>query len=476
MTAHDMGQRYHDSLRRYAGAMENRAVDRVPIRPFVAEFTARYAGYTCQQVTHDYRLAFEAAVRCAREFDWDAVVANMVYVWTGLTEGAGLRYYGVPGIDVPADVGFQYREPPEGAAFMQEGEYDELIDDPTRYLYEVWLPRVSTRLAGRGQPVTYAHSLALVRSAMGMMGYFADFGPQVRRLREECGVASAIAGILKAPMDILADKLRGYMGLLEDLEVRPGKVRAACEALAPHLLHVAVATADPDRVAPVGLWMHRGCVPLVNPATFDGIYWPTLRPIIEELWSRRIRTLFYAEGNWDYHLETFAKLPEASIVFHVDRGDIARAVAVLGGRFCLSGGVPNALLAFGTPSDVRQRCRELIAATRGRAAYIMDASAIVQNDATVENVRAMTQFTREYGVSSGGSSADERPRRQPTPPRLCDGLTIKSSIPPGVCEPYEAYRARRPAEATGDETLTRRVWAEVDGMANMYVWQMLLSF
>jgi hypothetical protein len=30
--------------------------------------------------------------------------------------------------------------------------------------------------------------------------------------------------------------------------------------------------------------------------------------------------------------------------------------------------------------------------------YIMDSSAIIQNDAKVENVRAMTDFTREYGV------------------------------------------------------------------------------
>ena len=30
--------------------------------------------------------------------------------------------------------------------------------------------------------------------------------------------------------------------------------------------------------------------------------------------------------------------------------------------------------------------------------YIMDASAIIQNDATVVNIRVMTQFTHEYGV------------------------------------------------------------------------------
>ena len=36
--------------------------------------------------------------------------------------------------------------------------------------------------------------------------------------------------------------------------------------------------------------------------------------------------------------------------------------------------------------------------------YIMDASAIMQNDTREENLRAMTEFTREYGVYSSGSS------------------------------------------------------------------------
>ena len=53
-------------------------------------------------MTHDYRKAFEAVIRCCRDFDWDAAVPNMVYVWTGLTQAIGLRYYGVPGIDVGA--------------------------------------------------------------------------------------------------------------------------------------------------------------------------------------------------------------------------------------------------------------------------------------------------------------------------------------------------------------------------------------
>ena len=77
---------YQTRLRRYLTALRNGKPDMVPIRPFVAEFTAKYAGYTCQEVAHDYELAFAAARKCAAEFDWDAVVSNMVYVWTGLTQ------------------------------------------------------------------------------------------------------------------------------------------------------------------------------------------------------------------------------------------------------------------------------------------------------------------------------------------------------------------------------------------------------
>ena len=111
-------QLYAQRLSRYVAAMRNEKPDCVPIRPFVAEFTARYAGCTCQDVAHDYRKAFDAAVKCAKDFDWDAVVPNMVYVWTGLAQALGLRYYGIPGIDIPPTTGFNYIEPPEHEAFM----------------------------------------------------------------------------------------------------------------------------------------------------------------------------------------------------------------------------------------------------------------------------------------------------------------------------------------------------------------------
>jgi hypothetical protein len=474
---------YHERLARYVTAMRNERPDRVPLRPFVAEFTARYAGYTCQQVTHDYEHAFAAVRKCALEFDWDAVVGNMVYVWTGLTQAIGLRYYGVPGIDVPPNTGFQYREPPEQHAFMRADEYDALIDDPTGFLLSVWLPRVSTDITACGTPVTHRHSLALLKGGMALLQYFHAFGAQNERLRRECGTVPAIAGILKAPLDILADKLRGYVGLTKDMIRQPATVLAACEALMPHLLHVALGGADPDRNVPIGLWMHRGCVPFVRPEQFDSHYWPTLKPIVEELWQRGHQTLFYAEGDWGRHLDRFAELPAGSIVYHVDRGDLLETHRKIGHKFCLSGGVPNTLLSFGTPDEVRACCKQIIDQVARDGGFIMDARAIIQNDARVENLRALTEATREYGVYSSntsygaGTPASLRAGADADAAGQAANVATRSGphSRPGVCVPWEQRRPEL-GEITGDPQLVRRIWEEIDALGHMFVWHCLVSF
>jgi len=466
----DMEQLYAQRLDRYVTAMRNGRPDRVPIRPFAAEFTARYAGYTCQEVTHDYEKAFAAARKCAADFDWDATVGNMVYVWTGLTEAIGLKYYGVPGIHVGEDTGFQYREPEEGDSWMLAEEYDHLIEDPTDFLFNVWLPRVSRDVVAPGGVNTFRNNLSFLKGGMAMLNYFFSFGTQAARLRAESGTVGAISGIFKAPFDIIADKLRGYIGLTMDVLERPEKVLAACEALMPHLLNVALGGADPEKQVPIGFWMHRGCVPFISYEHFETFYWPTLKPIIERLWAAGHQTLFYAEGNWDAHLERFNELPEQSIVFHIDRTDPAKAHQALGRRFCLSGGVPNYLMAFGTPDEVKAYCKKLIDTCAGDGGYIMDASAIMQDDAKIDNVRAMTDFTREYGVY--GSRIEPPATVAPEPSPMPGRETRRK---PNVCIPWEEKVKELP-RITGNEDILRTIWENVDALGYLYIYQVLLSF
>lgn len=465
----DTQQLYAQRLNRYVTAGRNQKPDRVPIRPFAAEFTAVYSGHTAQQVTHDYNQAFDSVIACCKHFDWDAAVPNMVYVWTGLAQAAGLRYYGIPGIDVGPEVGFQYREPEQDHAWMRREDYDELIDDPVAFLYNTWLPRISSEYAIS----SYRRDVALVRSTWAMANYFTAFGPQIQRMKDECGTVSAISGMLKAPLDILADKFRGYLGLAFDLMEIPDKVEKACQALMPHLGFIALSGLDPGRNIPIPIWMHRGCVPFISYQHFKQIYWPTLRPIVEAIWAQGNQTLFYAEGKWDAHLDDFATLPAGSIIYHIDRGDPALCAQKLGSKFALSGGVPNATLAFGTTEDVKKQVKYLIDTCGENGGYIMDASAIMQNDATVANVKAMTDFTREYGVYTTTPN-DAAPPPAPEN-RIAAPAWPQGKVPAGACLPWEAKRKEIPA-IPGDPELCRQIWQNTDALAYFYIWHLVLSF
>ena len=249
----------------------------------------------------------------------------------------------------------------------------------------------------------------------------------------------------------------------------------ACRALMPHLGYLALTGADPSRQVPIPIWMHRGCTPFISKEHFDRIYWPTLKPMVEALWAQGNQTLFYAEGKWDGHLESFAELPDHSIIYHLDRGDPQRTHEVLGKKFCLSGGMPNVMLAFSKPEEVRAQCRKLIEGIGAEGGYIMDASAIMQNDARLENLRAMTEATREYGIYRSPSAPtpaaqDERPAATGLP-----GWISAAQPRPGVCYPW-AEKLRELPPMQGDAGLTQHVWENIEGLAYLYIWHLLLSF
>ena len=120
----------------------------------------------------------------------------------------------------------------------------------------------------------------------------------------------------------------------------------------------------------------------------------------------------------------------------------------MGEKFCLSGGIPNFLLGFRTPDEVRSCCKKVIEGVGRDGGYVLDASAIIQNDAKVENFRAMTDAALEYGVYSRGHC---------------------------TCVSWDDAKSRMPA-IQGGGTLCRRIWESTDAMAAMYVWRVAWAF
>jgi hypothetical protein len=113
--------------------------------------------------------------------------------------------------------------------------------------------------------------------------------------------------------------------------------------------------------------------------------------------------------------------------------------------------------------------------------YIMDAGAIMQNDTSIENLRVMTEVTREHGVY-GDSAAPTPTAPAQMPASQQDRAKLigmagrpQARIKPGVCFPWEDKVKDLPP-ITGNQELVRKVWEDIESLGNMYIWQLLLSF
>ena len=105
----------------------------------------------------------------------------------------------------------------------------------------------------------------------------------------------------------------------------------------------------------------------------------------------------------------------------------------------------------------------------------------MQDDTSIENLHVMTDTARKYGRYTGSPNMAATPpcdvpesvREQSTLRGLADWP--RSRVAPGVCFPWEEKLKELP-EITGDAAMVRRVWEQADGLGNMFIWQLLLSF
>jgi hypothetical protein len=466
----DNSEIFRERQLRYVTAMYNGKPDRVPLRIFSEEFSAKYCGYSNYEVACNPELQFDINRKFAVETGIDAIQTNSVVNWFGMQKALNWQGINFPGFGISVDDVNQWMEPgKEEDAFLKETEFDELIDDPTGFLISKWVPRFTGMEPGKPGYSPYKQSAAWINGINAYNHFFNIWGRKHGELIE-AGIVPAVSSVLKAPLDIIGDKLRGYVNLCYDLHERRDKVIAACEALVPHLANLVIGGADPTGTTPSIIWMHRGNTPFISKKDFRDIYWATLKPIIQELWAKGSQIILYAEGNWNENLYAIAELPEKSIIFHCDQTDPFLAHKILGEKFCISGGIPNTLLSYGTPDSVRGYCKKVIDGIAKDGGYIMDANALIMNDAKVENVKAMIDFTLDYGTYSQGSSnatIDEvKTIDHPLPTGFGD---LYQRRQPGTIIPWEEKK-KEFLDIQGDESIAKRDWEMVDRMGYNFCW------
>jgi len=178
---------------------------------------------------------------------------------------------------------------------------------------------------------------------------------------------------------------------------RPEKVIQACEKLLPIMLEIALNGSRTSGNPRVFIPIHKGLDKFMSMAQFKIFFWPTLRELMIALINEGLTPCPLWEGDCTSRLEVIKDIPAGKACYAFEATDMFKAKEILGETVCLQGNVPLSILATATPDDVRRYCQKLIDGVGRDGGFILD-SATGLDDAKPENVRAMLEFTKEYGV------------------------------------------------------------------------------
>lgn len=407
---------YRVREKRVLDAIALKKPDTIPILPMFGFFMARYSGMTVQEVMCDPDKLFEAQWKTLVDFqpDMDNNPFNLRLLGP-LLDILDYRQLVWPGHGMRGDHTYQFIE----GVYMQANEYDHFLFDPLDFIMRKYWPRIFGAMQGleklpplhsfmsyyMGVPTGFAaFSLPEVRKALHTMMKAGEKSMQIISYSKKyndnarmAGFPMQFGGVTQAPLDTLGDFFRGTKGLMLDLYRRPRQVLKACEKLLPIMLEMALNATKASGIARVFLPLHKGIDGFMSEAHFRTFYWPTLRELIIGLIENGLTPCLLWEGNCTSRLEIIKDIPEGKALYAFEATDMEKAKKILGNTVCIRGNVPMSLLSTGTPQDVRQYCKRLIDTCGRDGGFIMDSSAGM-DDANPQNVRAMFEFTREYGA------------------------------------------------------------------------------
>jgi uroporphyrinogen-III decarboxylase len=122
--------------------------------------------------------------------------------------------------------------------------------------------------------------------------------------------------------------------------------------------------------------------------------------VIDALIDEGIMASLFAEGRYNRRLEYIKDFPRGWVTWQFDQTDMADAKRIVGQTCCISGNVPSSIMLTGTAGEVKEYCRKLIETCAKGGGYILSGGASM-TEAKPENLRAMMEAAKEYGIYKG---------------------------------------------------------------------------
>ena len=406
-------KQYRQKAQRFIDVYSVREPDRVPVSINLGATPAYLAGADLHTVMYDYEKLKTAWKKFNTDFDLDSVAGPSMVLPGRVYDLLDYRLYSWPGHGLPLSAtGIQFVE----GEYMQPGEYDDLIRNPSDFWQRIYMPRVfgsleSYRLlqpftniielpAAHFIPYSYpeiqASLLKLIEIGNEMARYLVTIG-DFNKWALESGHLIARSVMAKAPFDTLGDTLRGTRGIITDMYRQPDKLLEAIGVITDITINQTLTAASASRAVTVMFPLHKGADGFMSQKQFEKFYWPSLKKVILALIEEGLIPVLFAEGSFDTRLESVNEFPKGAVAWLFDKTDMARAKSVLGSKCCISGNIPTSVLITGTPQELKDYCRKLIETCGQGGGYILASGASIDNG-NPDNIRAVLEAAREYGT------------------------------------------------------------------------------
>ncbi len=406
---------YKERVTRIKDAIQmKKKPDRVPIWVMPSMWPVTYSGMTNQEVMYDYGKSAVAWKKFVLDFVPDAHMGCAAPGPGKFYEILDYKLYAWPGHGVAPEHSYQCLE----GEYMKANEYDALIDDPSNFFSNVYLPRVFGTL----EPWKMLPFLPGILEIYGVAFNFIPFGlPPVQAAYKalfeagaealkwagavggfegemtSLGYPQILAGFTKVPFDTIGDTLRGTKGIMVDMYRQPDKLLQAIDAITPLMIKMAVGSAQMMGKPLIFIPLHKGADGFLSDEQFKKFYWPGFRKVLMGLIEGGCVPLPWAEGAWGSRLKVMRDLPKGKTLWVFDQADMVKVKEIMGDVACIAGNMPSSLLSLGTPQEVKDHAKKLIDTVGKGGGYIMCNGAFFDH-AKPENVKAMVDFTKEYGV------------------------------------------------------------------------------
>ncbi len=409
-------ENYKKRIKRVADVIQLKVPDRVPIVPSFGFFPAIDNGYTCEEVMFDHAKAHQAWMKTLADFEPDMFIGSGYALPGPALETLDYKLLRLPGRGVDPRHVFQFVE---GEYVSAEEFYDAFVDNPSDFMLRTYLPRVCGALEPLkairpfhewfGYYISIVFNLiplaipdvanalnTLAKAASEALNWAMNMGAETAEF-QSMGFPSGFGGQSAAPYDIIGDWFRGTQGVMVDMYRRPDKLLQAMDRLVPILVKMGVEQTQQMGSPIVGLMLHKGPEGFMSLEQFKTFYWPGLQKVMLGIIDAGLVPMPLYEGDYTSRLEVISDIPRGKALYWFEKVDIHRAKEVLGDTVCFRGNVPVTTLCAGTPEDVKAYVKELIDVV-GKGGGLMVDCGIWFDEAKHENVKAMVDFTKEYGV------------------------------------------------------------------------------